>query len=95
MAVACLQAYNVFWLGPGSMKTLKPRICDNAVGHVNALSMPCPDLEDCTSEECLATAVQATLLTPQAEARLPQRDPIKDPNSLLRYALPIDNKPIR
>lgn len=38
---------------------------------------------------------QVNFLVPQAEARLTQRDPIKDPNALLRYALPINNKPIR
>ncbi len=34
-------------------------------------------------------------LAPQAEARLIDRDPIKNASALLRYALPIDNKPIR
>jgi len=37
----------------------------------------------------------ALQLAPQAEARLIDRDPIKNASALLRYALPIDNKPIR
>lgn len=36
-----------------------------------------------------------TQLAPQAEARLTARDPVKNASALLRYALPIDNKPIR
>ncbi len=33
--------------------------------------------------------------TPTRESRLPQGDPIKDGKALLRYALPIDNEPVR
>ncbi|MEM1171805.1 MAG: peptidylprolyl isomerase [Cyanobacteria bacterium P01_H01_bin.35] len=33
--------------------------------------------------------------TPTRQSRLPQGDPIKDGKALLRYALPIDNEPVR
>ncbi|GAB4816282.1 hypothetical protein N2152v2_003328 [Parachlorella kessleri] len=42
-----------------------------------------------------APVVAPPPLAPQAEARLIDRDPIKNASALLRYALPIDNKPIR
>lgn len=41
------------------------------------------------------TSTAALQFAPPAEARLTAGDPIKNASAILRYALPIDNKPIR
>ena len=42
-----------------------------------------------------APAVAPDMITPQAQAGMLSADPVKNANALLRYALPINNKPIR